>query len=118
MRYVIHVFILVGSLVAAGVTIMAALRGESSWYGAIIAGVVFGFAAGNLTLLEIRNWVRASGHRQHSRLLRMLAAPVAQIADPRGDEAVLPHDANDERLGGLGTESQPLLPSSETHPDK
>jgi hypothetical protein len=98
MRYVIHVLILACSLIAGGAALTSALNGESGWYGVIIAGIVFGFAAANLTLLEIRNWVRATGHRQHSRLLRMLAAPVAHLTDAGQDEDLLPRAAVENRL--------------------
>ena len=109
MRYVIHLFILICSLIAAVVAAKSALSGESGWYGVMIAGIVFGFAAASLTLLEIRNWMRVSGHRQHSRLLRLLRAPVKHLVDPHQDEPALPNSTGDERLTG---QRQALLPGS------
>lgn len=116
MRYVIHVFILVASLYAGGVCIVSALNGESGWYGAIIAGIVFGFAAGNLTLLEIRNWVRATGHRQHSRLLRLLAAPTTHVSANRQDESLLV--GPDDEAESIPGKRQALLPSREEPNDE
>ncbi|MCG8583108.1 MAG: hypothetical protein MI757_00150 [Pirellulales bacterium] len=111
MRYALHLVILLASLVAGTMCLLSALKGESGWYGVIVAGIVFGFAAGNLTLLEIRNWVRATGHRQHSRLLRLLAAPVTRLETSRIDEDTMISD--DTEGHRIGNHSQALLPSRE-----